>query len=97
MERAVAFAGIVWQRIDARDQVREAAVACAVPDAAHKVYALGPVGNSMRMPMSMPSPLVAPAEPFRAHRADLRAVPARLQAELHRAFEVENAIHPGVT
>lgn len=94
IERAARFAELTWQRIDARDEVREVAVLVAVPGAEHKVYALEPVGNSMRMPMSMPYLLVAPAEPLRMRRGDLPSATARLQAELHRAFEVEGAVHP---
>lgn len=94
LERAVRFAELAWQRIDARDEVRELAVVMAVPEAEHKLYALEPVGSSMRMPMSMPHLLVVPAEPLRVRRAELAGATGRLQAELHRAFEVEGAVHP---
>ncbi len=95
-ERAVVFAEAVWQRIDARDEVRQVFVTCAIPEAEHKVYALEPVGNSMSMPMSMPHVLVAPDPPLGVRRADLSRHETldRLQAELRRAFEVEGAIHP---
>jgi hypothetical protein len=94
MMQTVAFAEAVWQRIDSRDEVRDVFVACAVPDARHKVYALEPIGNSMSMPMSMPDVLVTPDPPLRTRRADLPTVIDRLEAELHRSFEVEHAVHP---
>jgi hypothetical protein len=96
MVRTFAFAEAVWQRIDSRDEVRDVFVACAVPEAEHKVYALEPIGSSMSMPMSMPHVLVVPAPPLRTRRADLPNVIDRLEAELHRAFEVEGAVHPRV-
>jgi hypothetical protein len=74
--------------------VRDVFVACAVPEATQKLYALEPVGNSVRMPMSMPQVLVVPDPPLRTRRADLAAVVDRLEAELHRAFEVAGAVHP---
>lgn len=94
MDRTMAYAEAVWQRIDDRDEVRDVFVACAVPEAEHKVYALQPIGNSMSMPMSMPHVLVAPDPPLRTRRVDMPNVVDRLQAELHRAFEVEGAVHP---
>jgi hypothetical protein len=94
IRRTMAFAEAVWQRIDGRDEVRDVFVACAVPEAEHKVYALEPIGNSMSMPMTMPHILVAPDPPLRARRADLPNLVDRLEAELHRAFEVEEAVHP---
>ncbi len=93
IEQGTGFSELVWNRIDARDEVRELAVVCAVPEAEHKVYALAPVGSSMHMPMSMPRVLIARQEPLRARRADLGSSVDRLQAELHRAFEVEGAVH----
>lgn len=94
--RAAVFAEAVWQRIDARDEVRQVFVTCAVPEAEHKIYALEPVGNSMSMSMNMPHVLVAPDEPLGVRRADLprHETLDRLQAELRRAFEVGGAIHP---
>ncbi len=94
--RTMSFAESVWQRIDRRNEVRDVFVACAVPEAEHKVYALEPIGNSMSMPMSMPHVVVAPEAPMRTRRADLTSVVDPLQAELHRAFEVERAVHPPV-
>jgi hypothetical protein len=90
----VTFAEAVWQRIDQRDEVRDVSITCAVPDAEHKVYALEPVGSSLSMPMSMPHVLVTPDPPVRTRRADLPSVLDRLEAELHRAFELERAVHP---
>jgi len=46
------------------------------------------------MPMSMPHVLVAPDPPVRTRRADLPSVLDRPEAELHRAFELERAVHP---
>lgn len=94
MDRTMAFAEAVWQRIDRRDEVRDVFVACAVPEAEHKVYALEPIGSSLSMPMSMPHVLAAPDPPLRTRRADLPNAVERLQAELHRAFEVEGTVHP---
>jgi hypothetical protein len=96
MDRAAAFAEAVWQRIDIRDEVRQVFLACAVPEAEHKVYALEPVGSSMSMPMSMPHILVAPDPPLDVRRADLCKPETldRLQAVLRRGFEVEGAVHP---
>ncbi len=94
MKRTVTFAEAVWQRIDQRDEVRDVSITCAVPDAEHKVYALEPVGSSLSMPMSMPHVLVAPDPPVRTRRADLPSVLDRPEAELHRAFELERAVHP---
>jgi hypothetical protein len=94
IQRTMAFAEAVWQRIDRRDEVRDVFVACAVPEAEHKVYALEPVGDSLSMPMSMPHVLVAPDPPLRTRRADLPSLVDRLEAEVHRAFEVEGALHP---
>lgn len=96
MDRAAAFAEAVWQRIDIRDEVRQVFLACAVPEAEHKVYALEPVGSSMSMPMSMPHILVAPDPPLDVRRADLCKPETldRLQAMLRRGFEVEGAVHP---
>ena len=93
--RAMSFAEAVWRRIDRRDEVREVLLTCAVPEAQHKVYALGPVGSSMSVPMSMPAVLVAPDPPLQARRADLTSAVDVLQAELHRAFEIERAVHSG--
>jgi hypothetical protein len=92
--RTLAFAEAVWRRIDQRDEVREVSVTCAVPAAQHKVYALEPIGNSMRMPMSMPDVVVAPDPPLRTRRAELGRVVDRLEAELQRAFAAEGAVHP---
>lgn len=94
MQRTMSFAEAVWQRIDQRDEVRDVSIACAVPRAEHKVYALEPLGNSMSMPMGMPPTLVAPEPPLRGRRADLPRLVDRLEAELHRAFELAGAVHP---
>ena len=94
MERAVAFAETVWRRIDTRDEVRDVCLACAVPEANHKVYALQPAGSSLGMGMGGPQVLVAPEPPLAAPRLDLPATVDRLQAELHRAFELIGAVHP---
>lgn len=94
MARTVAFAEASWARIDRRDVIRDVFVSCAVPEAEHKIYALESVGSSMSVPMGMPRVLVVPDTPIRVARADLRSVVDRLDAELHRAFEVEGAVHP---
>jgi hypothetical protein len=87
--RTLAFTEAVRQRIDQRDEVRDVALACAVPEAEHKVYALEQIGSTMSMPMGTPHVLVSPQPPLRSRRADLPWVIDALQAELHRAFEVE--------
>lgn len=92
--RTMAFAEATWQRIDSRDEVREVAMTTCVPEAAHKIYALEPVGSSMSVPMSMPQVLLAPDPPLRTRRADMARRVDALQAELQRAFEVERAVHP---
>jgi hypothetical protein len=96
MERAASFAETVWRRIDTRDEVRDVFLACAVPEANHKVYALGPTGGSLGMGMGGPHVLIAPEPPLAARRADLSGAMERLQAELHRAFELLGAVHPRV-
>ncbi|UUY03013.1 DUF4062 domain-containing protein [Svornostia abyssi] len=88
------FAEAVWARIDQRDVTRDVFVTSAVPDAQRKIYALETVGNSMSMPMGMPPVLVAPDPPLRVARTDLSSAVEQLEAELHRAFEIEGAIHP---
>ena len=55
VERAQTFALEVWKRIDPGHDVREAAIALAVPEASYKVYAETDVGGSMSMPMRMPT------------------------------------------
>lgn len=97
MVRAGAFADAVWQRIDARDEVRQVFVTSAVPEAEHKLYALEPLRSSMSVPMNMPHVLVAPDPPLRVRREDLSRPRTldQLEAELRRRFAVEGAIHPG--
>ena len=94
IERAVVFAEAVWQRIDRRDEVRDVYLACAVPEATHKVYALEPTGSALSMGMNGPRVLVVPEPPLAARRADLSGAVERLQAELHRGFELLRAVHP---
>jgi hypothetical protein len=94
MECALAFAEAVWRRIDSRDEVRDVFIACAVPEANHKVYALEPAVGSLGMGVGGPHVLIAPEPPLAARRADLPAAVDRLQAELHRAFELLGAVHP---
>ena len=97
--RTMAFAEAVLRRVDARDEVRDLLVTTAVPEAESKVYALAPIGNAMSMGGmmgSMPHVLIAPEPPLRLRRTDLSRAETidRLQAELHRRFEVERAVHP---
>jgi hypothetical protein len=77
-----------------RDEIRDVFVTCAVPEAQFKVYALEPLGNSISMPMRLPNLLVVPDPPIKARRQDLPSSVERLQAELHRAFELSGAVHP---
>jgi hypothetical protein len=97
IERAQRFVLAVWQRIDSGHDIREAAVAIAIPDASHKVYAEVEVGSSMSVPMGMPSVVVAPQPPRLIRREDLGqdATTRMLQAELKRRFADEGAVHSG--
>lgn len=94
MDRTLAFAEAVWQRIDTRDEVLDVFVACAVPEAQHKVYALQAPGNSLSQGWGLPHLLVVPEAPLRVRRADLADAVTPLEAELHRAFELQRAVYP---
>ena len=63
VERGQRFALAVWERIDGGNDVREAALGLAIPDASNKVYAEAPVGGSMSVPMGLPQVVVAPSRP----------------------------------
>jgi uncharacterized protein DUF4062 len=97
VERGQRFALAVWERIDTGHDVREAALALAVPDASHKVYAEAPLGGSMSVPMGLPHVVVAPEPPRLVKREDLgnEATTRTLTAELKRRFADEGAVHGG--
>jgi hypothetical protein len=62
-------------------KVRTIYLACAVPEANHKAYALDFAGSSSSMGMGGPRVLVAHEAPLAVRRADLRVVVERLQAD----------------
>lgn len=97
VERGQSFALAVWERIDSGHDVREAALALAVPDASYKVYAEAPVGGSMSVPMGLPHVVVAPEPPRLVKREDFgnEATTRTLTAELKRRFADEGAVHRG--
>ncbi len=97
VERAQRFALAVWERVDRGHDVREAALALAVPDASHKVYAEAPLGGSMSVPMGLPHVVVAPEPPRLVRREDLgdATTTQTLTAELKRRFADEGAVHTG--
>jgi hypothetical protein len=97
VERGQRFALAVWERIDSGHDVREAALALAVPDASHKVYAEAPVGGSISVPIGLPQVVVAPEPPRLIKRDDLgnEATTRMLIAELKRRFADEGAVHGG--
>jgi hypothetical protein len=95
IERTAAFALAVWERIDARDEVRQVLLAAAVPEAQYKVYAERDPGSTLSgMSMSGPHVLVAPEPPLAVRRADLSRGETidRLQAELRYAFTVHGSV-----
>lgn len=97
VQRAQRFALAVWERVDRGHDVREAALALAVPDASHKVYAEIPLGGSMSVPMGLPHVVVAPEPPRLVRREDLgdATTTQTLIAELKRRFADEGAVHAG--
>lgn len=97
VERGQSFALAIWERIDSGHDVREAALALAVPDASHKVYAEAPVGASISVPMGLPNVVVAPEPPRLVKHEDLgnEATTRTLTAELKRRFADEGAVHRG--
>jgi len=99
VERSLRFAAATWDRIDAHDDVREAALVVSVPDAASKVFTTQDPGNSMRMPMGgaggLPAILVAPDPPEVARREDCTdpRTASGLVAEVKRRFADAGAIN----
>lgn len=91
------FALAVWERVDTGHDVREAALALAIPEATYKVYAESPVGSSMSMPMGLPHVLVAPEPARLVRREDLgsETTTRTLLAEMKRRFADEGAVHSG--
>ncbi|MEA2331633.1 MAG: hypothetical protein QOH58_1771 [Thermoleophilaceae bacterium] len=97
VESGQRFALMVWERIDPGHDIREAALALAVPDASHKLYAEAPLGGSMSVPMGLPHVVVAPEPPRLIKREGLgnEATTRTLTAELKRRFADEGAVHSG--
>lgn len=96
MEAVGRFTLAVWERIDAPDEVRQAAVAVAVPEAHSKIYALEQPGNTLSSPQGLPHVLVVPDPPLVVRREDVVAVATldRLQAELKRQFALARGVYP---
>lgn len=97
VERAQHFALAVWGQIDRERDVREAALALAVPEASYKVYAEAEIGASLSMPMSLPPVVVAPEPARLVPREDLGSekTTRTLVAELKRRFADKGAVHSG--
>jgi hypothetical protein len=88
------FALSVWDEIDSGHDVREVAVALAVPDAEHKVFAETEPGSSISIPMSLPHVVIAP-EPARLVRREELGSEATTRvfvAELKRRFADAGAL-----
>lgn len=85
----------LWTLVDRGGRVRQVVATLGVPDASMRVYALSPIGNSMSMPMSMPSPIVAPDPPVVVRRSDIGSdeVVRQLVAALKRVFADHGAVH----
>jgi hypothetical protein len=88
------FALSVWDEIDSGHDVREVAVALAVPEAEHKVLAEAEPASSISMPMSMPHVAIAPEPARLVRREDLGsdATTRVLVAELKRLFADAGAL-----
>lgn len=89
-----AFALGVWERIDQREEVQQAAGAVAIIDAQHKVFDLPPDARIYSMGMSMPATVVVPESPVIVRRAEVSGeqLARRLVAEVRRVFADAGAI-----
>ncbi len=89
-----AFALRVWERIDRREDVQQAAVAAAILDAQHKVFDLAPNASSFSMAMSMPSTVVVPEPAAVVRRPEVggEQLAKRLVAEVRRVFADGGAV-----
>jgi hypothetical protein len=79
-------AQLVWERIDARVEVGQVAVATCVPDAQHLAY--GGSGSSLSLAGTVPSTVLGPDPPQLIPRAQLdqEATARQLQAAIRRVF-----------
>lgn len=93
-DAAQRFALSVWDEFDSGHDVREAALALAIPEAEHKVFAEIEPGSSISMPMSLPHVVVAPEPARLVRREDLGsdATTRLLVAELKRRFADAGAL-----
>lgn len=91
---ASAFALAVWGRIDERDEVQQAAISLAIPDAQHKVFGKSTGRNTLSLGWGLPQLVSVPSPPLVVRRAELSndALAARLVAEVKRAFADANAV-----
>lgn len=96
VESAQQFALRAWERIDPGHDVRQVAVAVAIPEAQHKVFTTAPLGNSMSYSMRLPPTVVAPEPPRLCQREELGTEQAtqRLVAEVKRKFADGDAVRP---
>lgn len=97
VERGQRFTLAVWEQVDTGHDIREAALALAIPEATYKVYAEGPVDSSMSMPMGLPDVIITPEPARLVRREDLgnQTVTRTLLAEMKRRFADEGAVHSG--
>jgi hypothetical protein len=96
LDAAIAFAESVWELVDPRGEVQEAAVVLAIPVATNKNWGVGRGGNSISMAGSfrMPETAVAPQPPRVVRRQDLRRpeTAEQLVPELRRVFADAGAL-----
>jgi hypothetical protein len=91
------FALDCWGLIDERGDVRQAALAIAIPEAQSRVFTTEEPGNSMPGgASSLPQVLVVPDPPVVVRREDVASETTvnRLVAEVKRAFSDAGAIYP---
>jgi hypothetical protein len=95
VEGASRVAQDLWAFADTGGRIRQVVGVLGVPDASMKVYAVSEIGSSMSMPMSTPSPIVAPEPPIVMRRNDVGAgeTVRQLVAALKRIFSDHGAIH----
>ena len=91
---AGALALAIWERIDAREEVQQVAVAVAIPDAQHKVFGTPSNPNSLSMGWGMPAKVAVPNPPVVVRRGEIAGdrLTERLLAELKRVFADAGAL-----
>jgi hypothetical protein len=79
-------AQLIWERIDARAEVGQVAVATCIPDAQHLAY--GGSGSSLSLAGTVPSMVIVPDPPQVIPRPQLdqEATARQLQAAIRRVF-----------